>query len=65
MVGREGVVLAVEVRERAERRLVRLLKSRQAPLQAYLSAAQAASRLGISERTLYRKLKRYNLGDVR
>jgi len=36
--------------ERAERRLVRLLKSRQAPLQAYLSAAQAASRLGADQR---------------
>lgn len=36
--------------ERAERRLSRLLKSPQAPLQAYLSAAQAAGRLGADER---------------
>lgn len=36
--------------ERAERRLVRLLKSRQAPLQAYLSAAKAANRLQADER---------------
>jgi HemY protein len=36
--------------ERAERRLARLLKSGQAPLQAYLSAAQAASQLGADER---------------
>ena len=36
--------------ERAERRLSRLLKSRQAPLQAYLSAAQAAGRLGADDR---------------
>jgi len=36
--------------ERAERRLVRLLKSRQAPLQAYLAAAQAASQLGADQR---------------
>ena len=36
--------------ERAERRLVRLLKSEQAPLQAYLSAARAASQLGFDDR---------------
>jgi len=36
--------------ERAERRLARLLKSRQAPLQAYLSAARAASQLGFDDR---------------
>jgi len=36
--------------ERAERRLVRLLRSRQAPLQAYLSAARAASQLGADDR---------------
>ncbi len=36
--------------ERAERRLARLLKSRQAPLQAYLSAAQAASQIGADQR---------------
>lgn len=36
--------------ERAERRLARLLKSRQAPLQAYLAAAQAASQLGADQR---------------
>ncbi len=36
--------------ERAERRLARLLKSEQAPLQAYLSAARAASQLGADDR---------------
>ena len=36
--------------ERAERRLARLLKWRQAPLQAYLSAAQAASQVGADQR---------------
>ena len=36
--------------ERAERRLVRLLKSEQAPVQAYLSAARAASQLGFDDR---------------
>jgi HemY protein len=36
--------------QRAERRLTRLLKSRQAPLQAYLSAAAAASQLGSDQR---------------
>jgi HemY protein len=36
--------------ERAERRLARLLKSRQAPVQAYLSAARAASQLGFDDR---------------
>lgn len=36
--------------ERAERRLARLLKSPKAPLQAYLSAAQAASQMGADQR---------------
>lgn len=36
--------------QRAERRLTRLLKSRQAPLQAYLSAAAAASQQGADQR---------------
>lgn len=36
--------------ERAERHLVRLLKSRQAPLQAYLAAAQAAGQQGADQR---------------
>jgi HemY protein len=36
--------------ERAERRLGRLLKWPQAPLQAYLSAAQAASQVGADQR---------------
>jgi HemY protein len=36
--------------ERAERRLARLLKSKQAPVQAYLSAARAASQLGFDDR---------------
>ena len=36
--------------ERAERRLARLLKWRQAPLQAYLLAAQAASQVGADQR---------------
>ena len=36
--------------ERAERRLARLLRSRQAPLQAYLAAAQAAGQLGADQR---------------
>lgn len=36
--------------ERAERRLLHLLKSRQAPLQAYLSAADAANRLQADDR---------------
>jgi HemY protein len=36
--------------DRAERRLARLLRSRQAPLQAYLAAAQAASQLGADQR---------------
>ncbi len=36
--------------QRAERHLTRLLKSRQAPLQAYLSAAAAASQLGADDR---------------
>jgi HemY protein len=46
-----GTLDLVEGRfERAERRLARLLKSRQAPLQAYLSAAEAAGRLGADER---------------
>lgn len=46
-----GTLDLVEGRfERAERRLSRLLKSPQAPLQAYLSAAQAAGRLGADER---------------
>jgi HemY protein len=36
--------------ERAERRLARLLKSTQAPVQAYLSAARAASQLGFDDR---------------
>jgi HemY protein len=36
--------------DRAERRLARLLKWRQAPLQAYLSAAQAASQVGADQR---------------
>ncbi len=46
-----GTLDLVEGRfERAERRLARLLKSRQAPLQAYLSAARAAGRLGADDR---------------
>ena len=46
-----GTLDLVEGRyERAERRLARLLKSHQAPLQAYLSAAKAAARLGADER---------------
>jgi HemY protein len=46
-----GTLELVEGRfERAERRFARLLKSNQAPLQAYLSAAQAAGRLGADER---------------
>ena len=46
-----GTLELVEGRfERAERRFARLLKSNQAPLQAYLSAAQAAARLGADER---------------
>lgn len=36
--------------ERAERRLVRLLKSNQAPLQAYLAAARAAAQQGADQR---------------
>jgi len=36
--------------ERAERRLARLLRSRRAPLQAYLAAAQAAGQLGADQR---------------
>ncbi len=45
--------------ERAERRLARLLKSGQAPLQAYLSAARAASQLGADDRRdAYLKLAR-------
>jgi len=36
--------------ERAERRLARIVKSRQAPLQAYLSAARVAGQLGADER---------------
>jgi HemY protein len=47
----EAVVELAEGRvERAERRLARLLKSRQAPVQAYLSAARAASQLGFDDR---------------
>lgn len=43
--------------ERAERRLARLLKSTQAPVQAYLSAARAANKLGYDDRRdLYLKL---------
>jgi HemY protein len=46
-----GTLDLVEGRfERAERRLARLLKSGQAPLQAYLSAARAAGSLGAVER---------------
>lgn len=46
-----GTLDLVEGRfERAERRLARLLKSGEAPLQAYLSAAQAAGRLGADDR---------------
>ncbi|GMQ87113.1 MAG: heme biosynthesis protein HemY [Gammaproteobacteria bacterium] len=36
--------------ERAERRLARVIKSRQAPLQAYLSAARVAGQSGADER---------------
>jgi HemY protein len=36
--------------ERAERRLARVVKSRRAPLQAYLSAARVAGQLGADER---------------
>ncbi len=46
-----GTLDLVEGRyERAERRFTRLLKSQQAPLQAYFSAAQAAARQGADER---------------
>ena len=46
-----GTLELIEGRfERAERRFARLLKSNQAPLQAYLSAAQAAGSLGADER---------------
>ena len=46
-----GTLELIEGRfERAERRFARLLKSNQAPLQAYLSAAQAAGHLGADER---------------
>ena len=48
--------------ERAERRLARLLKSGQAPLQAYFSAAQAAGHLGADERRdAYLELARQRL----
>jgi HemY protein len=47
----EAIVELTEGRvERAERRLARLLKSGQAPMQAYLSAARAASQLGYDDR---------------
>ena len=47
----EAIVELAEGRvERAERRLARLLKSPQAPVQAYLSAAGAASQLGFDDR---------------
>ena len=47
----EAIVELTEGRvERAERRLARLLKSGHAPMQAYLSAARAASQLGYDER---------------
>jgi HemY protein len=47
----EAIVELTEGRiERAERRLARLLKSTQAPVQAYLSAARAASQLGYDDR---------------
>ena len=47
----EAIVELMEGRiERAERRLARLLKSTQAPVHAYLSAARAASQLGHDDR---------------
>ncbi|MEN8800438.1 MAG: heme biosynthesis HemY N-terminal domain-containing protein [Thiogranum sp.] len=56
----EAIVELAEGRvERAERRLARLLKSPQAPVQAYLSAARAASQLGLDDRRdQYLKLAR-------
>ena len=56
----EAIVELTEGRvERAERRLARLLKSTQAPVQAYLSAARAASQLGYDDRRdQYLKLAR-------
>ena len=56
----EAIVELTEGRvERAERRLARLLKSTQAPVQAYLSAARAASQLGYDDRRdRYLKLAR-------
>jgi len=51
--------------ERAERRLARVLKSRQAPLQAYLSAARAAGQSGAEERRdAYLELARQRLPDA-
>ncbi len=47
----EAIIELAEGRvERAERRLARLLKSTQAPVQAYLAAARAASQLGFDDR---------------
>ncbi|HFD81229.1 MAG TPA: heme biosynthesis protein HemY [Gammaproteobacteria bacterium] len=47
----ESVIELLEGRpQRAERRLARLLKSGQAPLQAYLSAAKLASQAGADDR---------------
>ncbi|HED19395.1 MAG TPA: hypothetical protein ENI74_07840, partial [Gammaproteobacteria bacterium] len=51
--------------ERAERRLARVVKSRQAPLQAYLSAARVAAQSGADERRdAYLELARQRLPDA-
>ena len=51
--------------ERAERRLARVLKSRQAPLQAYLSAARVAGQSGADERCdAYLLLARQRIPDA-
>ncbi|GMQ89166.1 MAG: heme biosynthesis protein HemY [Gammaproteobacteria bacterium] len=51
--------------ERAERRLARVVKSRQAPLQAYLSAARVAGQSGADERRdAYLELARQRLPDA-
>jgi len=51
--------------ERAERRLARVLKSRRAPLQAYLSAARVAGQSGADERCdVYLELARQRIPDA-
>jgi len=51
--------------ERAERRLARVIKSRQAPLQAYLSAARVAGQSGADDRRdAYLELARQRLPDA-